>query len=249
MARRAFLAALGVPLIAGMTGCNSSGDRSPGTNAPSEVDNLEPATGAVDHLVFGFSDLDAGIAWSERTLGVKAIFGGVHPGAGTRNALLSLGKRQYLEIIAPDPSQPGVVGRFGDLKALSTPKLITWASATDSIEEKVSLAKAAGYQIEGPRDGSRARPDGKLLQWKTLGIGNDLGGVIPFFIQWGTGSMHPAEDSPTGCMLEDLRFEHPQPERVKEMLGNLGINARVESGSDLKLTATLVTPKGRVTFS
>lgn len=249
MERRTFLAALGVPMIAGMTGCNSSGDRSQGTNLSSEAENLESATSAVDHLVIGFSDLDSGIDWSERNLGVKAVFGGVHPGAGTRNALLSLGKRQYLEIIAPDPSQPGIVGRFGDLKALSTPKLITWASATDSIEEKVRLARTAGYQIEGPRDGSRARPDGKLLQWKTLGIGNDLGGVIPFFIQWGTDSMHPSEDSPAGCRLEDLRFEHSQPERVNAMLENLGINARVESGSELKLTATLATPKGRVTFS
>ncbi|QQS45376.1 MAG: VOC family protein [Acidobacteriota bacterium] len=247
LARRTFLVTLGLPVIAGAGGCKSSVEAPSVT--PPKSDRVVPATAAVDHLVFGFRDLDQGIAWAENNLGVKAVFGGVHPGAGTRNALLSLGGRQYLEIIAPDPAQPGVVGRFGDLKALAEPKLITWASATDSIDDKVRLAGTAGYRINGPRDGSRARPDGRMLQWKTLSIENDLGGVIPFFIQWGAGSTHPAEDSPAGCRLEDLRFEHPQPDRVKTMLRNLGVDAHVDNGSEMKITATVAAPKGRITFS
>jgi hypothetical protein len=212
-------------------------------------EKLIPAKAAVDHLLLGVADLDQGIAWVEKTTGVKAVVGGVHPGAGTRNALLSLGGRRYLEIIAPDPAQTAYNFQI-DVRRLAEPRLITWAAATSDIESVAQKARASGYQLFGPRDGSRARPDGKTLKWKSLGVLGQLGvgsvDPIPFFIQWSADSLHPSQDSPKGCELQSLELEHPDPAAVIDTLKKLGLEAKVKPAKEARLRATLKTPKGKV---
>jgi hypothetical protein len=207
------------------------------------------ANAAVDHLLLGSADLDRGIAWVEKLTGVRAVIGGSHPGVGTRNALISLGGRQYVEIIAPDPAQTAYNFPI-DVRMLTEPRLITWAAATRDITVTAKNAQEAGYQIFGPRDGSRTRPDGKVLKWKTLGVVNQFGlqGIepIPFFIQWAADSLHPSQDSPKGCELRTFKIEHPEPANVMAMLRKLGIEATVEQAKNAILTATLKTPRGKV---
>src|SRR5215467_8799672 len=98
----------------------------------------------LDHILLGCNDLDRGIAWVEERTGVRAAFGGVHPGRGTQNALLSLGDLQYLEIIAPDPKQPGVTSRGGDLRGLTEPKLVGWAAHPKAVGQTAKRLSKAG---------------------------------------------------------------------------------------------------------
>ena len=211
-----------------------------------------PAVDAVDHLLLGISDLDKGIAWVKEKTGLTAVYGGVHPGIGTRNALLSLGGRRYLEIIAPDPAQSSY-NFSADVRTLESPRLVTWAAGATEIDTFAESLKDTGLQLFGPRDGSRARPDGKTLRWKAMAIGHThrSGNVdpIPFFIEWAADSPHPAGDSPKGCELESLAFAHPNAEQVTRTLRSLDINASVSPAADARLTATIRTPKGKVELS
>lgn len=211
-----------------------------------------PAVDAVDHLLLGTDDLDRGIAWLESKTGVKAAVGGSHPGRGTRNALAALGGRRYIEIIAPDPAQPTENLRL-NLRTLAEPRLIAWAAATADIGEVTKRIRAAGSTPAAPADGSRARPDGRLLKWRTLAIQTDLArpevNPVPFFIEWAAGSAHPSQDSPKGCELAAFDFRHPDPKAVEAALAALGIEASVRQAADAALVATLQTPKGRTVLT
>ncbi|MGI8785056.1 MAG: VOC family protein [Acidobacteriota bacterium] len=212
-------------------------------------ENVAPATAAVDHLLLGAADLDHGVAWVKLLTGVEAIMGGSHPGVGTRNALLSLGGKRYLEIIAPDPAQTAFNFQV-DIRKLTEPRLITWAAVTSDINAIAQSAREAGHEIFGPRDGSRARPDGRVLKWKSLGVKNSFGleGIepIPFFIQWASDSLHPSQDSPKGCQLQSFEIGHADPAKLAGALKKLGIEATIKLAKNATLTATLMTPKGRV---
>jgi hypothetical protein len=205
------------------------------------------AVSAVDHLLLGVSDLDRGIAWFEKATGVKAAVGGSHPGVGTRNALLSLGGRRYLEIIAPDPAQSSFNFRI-DLRNLSEPRLITWAAATKDVDALAKKARDAGLEIFGPQPGSRKRPDGTVLKWKTVGLKVDLAAdsvdPIPFFIEWAPDSRHPSTDSPRGCELASLEITHPKAAEVIGVLAKVGVDAAAKSGPRALILATVRTPKG-----
>jgi hypothetical protein len=211
--------------------------------------NVKPALDAVDHLLLGVSDLDRGIDWVEQRTGVRAAPGGVHPGAGTRNALLSLSNAHYLEIIAPDPAQPFHDGQR-DLLGLRGPRLITFAAATDDIERTAAAARDAGYRIVGPVDGSRRTLSGETLRWRRLAVSTTFAAagidLVPFFIQWAPDSPHPSKTSPAGCELEALRFEHPDDSGLKAVLRKLGIDADVSKAKAARIIASIKTPKGRI---
>lgn len=209
-----------------------------------------PAAEAMDHLIIGAADLDTGIQWLEQRTGVRAAIGGTHPGRGTRNALIALRGRQYVELVAPDPAQPGNLAPH--LRSLNEPRLIGWAAATPEIDALAKRVRAGGPEPTAPRPGSRARPDGRLLRWTTIGVSSKFaaGGVdpIPFFIQWAADSPHPSSDSPAGCELSSLEFEHPDSENLSDALARLELAATVRKAPSVAIVATLRTPKGAVVF-
>ena len=220
--------------------------------APDALASPEAPT-MLDHILLGSNDLNAGINFVEERTGVRAAMGGVHPGRGTRNALLSLGERRYLEIIAPDPAQDKVPDFASPLvqklKSLSTPRLVGWADHPGNIEALAAKLKVAGVAFAGPRDGSRARPDGRLLKWKTLNLTDDHDGILPFFIEWDATSIHPSADSPAGCRLERFTIAGPDPAALKKICKQLGLDVPIEAGKKSALRGQIAGPKGKLALS
>ncbi len=201
----------------------------------------------LDHILLGSSDLQAGMAFVESHTGVHAVFGGVHPGRGTQNALLSLGDRRYLEIIAPDPAQPDAKNPLApELRSLKEPRLVGWAAHPGNLSAFAEKLRAAGIVFEGPTPGSRKRPDGRLLQWQTLNLSDDLVGLLPFFIEWAPDSPHPSSDAPKGCSLLTFSAETPDLAGLTAKLKSLDLNLSVEKGTVARLHASISGPKGQL---
>lgn len=203
--------------------------------------------GSFDHMLLGCGDLGHGIDFVERRLGVRASIGGVHPGRGSRNALLSLGSRRYLEIIAPDPAQP----RSSDVRQLykiKSPRLIGWAAHVDDMDAVVRQLTAAKIAFDPPKPGSRRRPSGQILRWKALSLRDDQGGLLPFFIEWDKDSPHPSSDAPGGCRLDGFEIATPQPDELHATLKRLQLDAEVTSAPQPALHAKLTGPKGTLSL-
>jgi hypothetical protein len=201
----------------------------------------------VDHLVYAVPDLDAGVADLEHRLGVRATPGGQHPGRGTRNALVALGPESYLEILAPDPTQPAPAGgRWFGVDPAAPARLAGWAAKGADLTRLAASAQARGVPLGPVVAGSRQRPDGVMLRWTLTdpGVSPTLS-LIPFFIDW-SDSPHPAATASRGPVLEALRAEHPRPDLAREPLAALGIELPVQQGPRPALVAMLRTVSGLV---
>jgi hypothetical protein len=190
----------------------------------------------IDHLVYGAPDLDNAIDDLERRFGVRAAAGGRHVGIGTYNALLALGPRTYLEVIAPDPDQPAPANPrpFG-LDDLTSSRLVGWALGCDDIDAAIANSRARGYDPGDSIEMTRTAPNGTVLRWQ-LTLNAIGGGPVPFLISWGA-TQHPATSAPHGLVLDAFEIEHPDPDSLADMLHALGAEVDTKPGSADALVA------------
>ena len=212
------------------------------TRAANEVPTL------LDHFILGCDDLDHGIASVEQRTGVRAAFGGVHPGRGTRNALLSLGERRYLEIMAADLAQQ-VTPQIPRLRELKEPRIVGWAAHPGDLDQFAARLREARIEFVASRAGSRQRPDGKVLRWKTLALKDDHQGLLPFFIEWSADSVHPSSDAPKGCTLTRFGAVTPNADDLTKIANLLQIDMPITPGDNAALRATIIGPKGELALT
>ncbi|MFO1322557.1 MAG: VOC family protein [Burkholderiales bacterium] len=213
---------------------------------------MRPLAAEPDHLVVAALDLTGGCDWVEQRLGGRPQPGGRHVAMGTHNALLSLGPRFYLEVIAVDPDGAAPVRpRWFDLDeprmkaALAEgPQFVHWVCRTQAIDDAVARLPDLGrvtpmsrgdfaWRITIPDDGHRP---GR--------------GLVPTLIQW-PDARHPADRLPdSGLRLAALAGEHPEPDAVRAPLAALGQSelVKVTYAKSPRLAAMIRTPRGVATL-
>lgn len=207
--------------------------------------HLEPQ---LDHLVYATPDLATTVARFEQETGVLPAPGGRHLGRGTRNHLVGLGPRCYLEIIGPDLENPVAAGvglPFG-LDALTAASLLTWAVRSHDIDAAAGVSAEAGADLGPALPMSRRTPAGHELHWRLAStVPLPFDGITPFLIDWGS-TRHPASD-PEVPRLGLLQFgvTHPEVVAVQRVFDALGIRVDLGAGAT-GLRAVLQTPKGQV---
>jgi hypothetical protein len=217
------------------------------------VRRLNPSPAELDHLVVAATTLADGIEYIAELTGVAPRPGGKHVAMGTHNALLRLGERVYLEIIAIDPEAARPPRpRWFDLDDVALqselaerPQLVHWVARTADIERSaaacpvplgaITAAERGDYRwrITIPDDGKRP---GK--------------GIVPTLIQWDV-PVHPADRLPqSGVSIAQVAATHSDPAFVRTALAELGLAdaLQVTYDRDARLAAMLQTPRGLATL-
>lgn len=201
----------------------------------------------LDHLLYATPDVDATVADLEERFGVEFAPGGRHRDWGTRNRILPLGDRLYLEVIGPDTSAPAPEGgRILGVDGLEGPSLAWWAVRPFLLPLTCGEFETAGYVPGEIVQGRRELDGGGELAWQmTDPHVRLLDGLLPLVIDWDYGSSHPGDRATPGVSLSDFRLEHPEHEELSTEFGHLGLRP-VHPGQAPALIATFDTPRGIV---
>lgn len=171
---------------------------------------------AIDHLVIAGPDLAVlSSMWREAT-GISPSPGGPHPGGGTRNQLVGIDDSTYIELIAPDEDQPVPTRpRSFGIDDLTEPRFAGFALAVDDLDAACEAVRSAGIDPGVVRSMQRMRPDGVLLSWRLAAPPDPgLAGVMPFLIEWGASTPHPASGLSHDMSIVSVSITHPHADTI-----------------------------------
>ena len=210
---------------------------------------------AIDHVLLAVADLEAGARDLRGRYGLTALPGGRHPGAGTANMVIPLGP-EYLELIAVVDAAEAAANPLSRRVSQALQRgstFATWAVRVDDLAAVERRLTAAGLTVIGPREGSRRRPDGVQLRWRTLHVDDGLDPAIPFFIEWAVAPTdHPGAREvmhPAGTIsLKRLRLTSPDPPGLERRLRSIldgEIPVDVSAGERQEPAALVLEADGR----
>jgi hypothetical protein len=205
-------------------------------------------------------DLDHAAREFEARYGLRSLPGGRHPGVGTANRIIPLG-REYLELIAVvDNGEAATSPRSMRVKrAVERGRPFAgWAARTTNLEIMRARLVDAGFDLPDMVSGARAKPDGTMLRWRSLDLFREPESVLPFVIEWDVSErLHPGRSAinhpagPSG--ISSVVLGHPEPEQARLMLERAlgrGIRREVrENDWPGVLEVRVATPNGELVVS
>ncbi len=140
-------------------------------------------TGA-DHFVLFVNALDGAIK-TYRALGFDAPPGGEHPNTGTHNALVAFADGTYLEILAFKDTALAEKSSWREgVRMLRVREGFgAYVLGSNDLAHQVEQLRARQINIGDPTPGSRVRPDGQTVAWRSAMVDNSATGLMPFLIQ------------------------------------------------------------------
>jgi len=146
-------------------------------NAPSA-----PVTIKFDHALVCVSNL-ATVRQSFTSIGLRPDYGGSHPGAATKMALVGFPDGTYVGLMAPLKS-PAPAGEDWGPSMNGNIGSCAWAAYVPDIKSEVERLSYLGVMVTKPAPGARKRPDGVLIKWERANLGQgEPGSLLPFLIQ------------------------------------------------------------------
>jgi hypothetical protein len=199
----------------------------------------------IDHVVRGVGDLEGAARLLEEGTGLGSLPGGRHPGWGTGNRIVPLGSA-YIELLAvadADEAAVSPVGRAVAQAVTGGDRWLCWCVATDDLD---GVTGRLGLAID---TGSRLRPDGATLRWRSAGFLNALSDpALPFFISWEIpAELHPGRVPGVRDSGNRIAWiEIGDDPRLAGWLGLVDLPIRTIEGADGGLAVALDTPGGQV---
>ena len=211
----------------------------------------------LDHVSYavGPDGMDATVRRIVDALGVERVKGGIHPRFGTRNAIIPLAKRQYLEIVEVLDHPSADKAPFGQAVRNRSQVGGGWMGWCVSVDDLSRFEERLGRKSV---PGNRKFPDGNELTWQQIGIkGLIADPQVPYLLRWdeGTEDLHPSQAYPPQAELTKLSIAG-SPERVTDWLNcpdadpfeDVDVDWIAPSGTPGIMSVTFRSPNGEITI-
>jgi hypothetical protein len=185
-------------------------------------------------------------------LGAEFLDGGIHPRFGTRNMILPLQNRQYLEVVEVLDHPASDKAAFGQAVRERSALGGGWMAWCVSVDDMTAVERRIGRHSV---PGNRRRPDGFNLEWRQIGTSSMRADPqLPYVTHWEIDpSEHPSQMAESNISLVALDIAG-SPDRLANWLGEPAINAleqievnwNAPNGAPGVLAATFRTPNGDV---